>query len=161
MRDLWKRFIEASVWGSGSLPGVPKRFRPIFRWLLPATDIFFIWFGLAGWINGVGTVQAAASITWQENWSGALAIFAFLALIGVLFPKLWGLELIAKGPLVGLFSVYIVVLGARGIDNPLTAATAGLICVLILLPVWRIWDLSGGELRAYRLARKAKKEATR
>jgi hypothetical protein len=105
--------------------------------------VFFIWFGIAGWWQGIDSVQEAASPSWQVYWSSFLAIAAAVALVGVAFPRLWWLELCAKVPLISLISVYIIVLLERGITMPQVQATAGLVVVLVLTPIWRVWDLSG------------------
>ena len=138
---LMRRLAAASVWAQHGVPVEDRRYRGLYRWVLPLTDVFFVWFGVAGWHNGIASVQDATSPTWQTWWSAALAVAAFLALVGVAFPRLWALELIGKVPLVGLVSVYVVILIARGFEDSYVAATGGLVCILILLPVWRIADL--------------------
>ncbi len=138
-----RRIAAASVWAPDGVSAHDWRFRGIFTWVLPLTDVFFMMFGLVGWWQGVGTVSETASPGWQEWWSLGIAGAATVALLGVSFPRLWWLELAGKIPLIGLVSVYIVVLFARGTVNPQVTATAGLIMILVLLPVWRVADLSG------------------
>lgn len=131
------------MWGRNGVAPEDWRYRGIYRWVLPLTDTFFFWFGAVGWWNGIGSVEAAASQTWQENWSLAIAIASMIAFVGVIFPKLWWVELIGKLPLIGLVSVYIFLFAARGFTtDPNMLATAGLISILILLPIWRAGDLS-------------------
>lgn len=140
--NLIHRIFRNSVWGRNGVPPEDWRYRGLYRWVLPLTDIFFFWFGAVGYWNGINTVEAAASQTWQEYWSLGIAISSTIAFIGVLFPKLWLVELLGKIPLVGLVSVYIVIFFSQGLtDTPNMLATAGLISILILLPVWRIGDL--------------------
>lgn len=130
------------MWGRNGVSPEDWRYRGLYRWVLPLTDIFFFWFGYVGWYNGLSTVEAAASQTWQEYWSLGIAIASVVAFVGVLFPKLWLVELLGKIPLVGLVSVYVVLFVTLGLsENPNMLATAGLICIMILLPVWRIGDL--------------------
>jgi hypothetical protein len=137
-----RRLFEASAWGRNGVPPEDWRYRGLTRWVLPLTDVFFLWFGAAGVLAGVGSVEAAASQTWQEYWSLGIAIAALVALIGVIFPKLWLVELLGKIPLIGLVSVYVAIFLIRGTTGePDVLPTAGLICILILLPIWRIGDL--------------------
>lgn len=134
--------LDHSVWGRNGVPAEDWRYRGLYRWVLPLTDIFFFWFGVVGFWNGINTVEAAASQTWQEYWSLGIAIASAIAFIGVLFPKLWLVELIGKIPLVGLVSVYIAIFFMQGLTKtPNMLATAGLISILILLPIWRIGDM--------------------
>lgn len=136
-----RRIAQASVWARNGVRAEDWRFRGIFRFVLPVTDVFFIWFGVAGWWNGVNSVQVAAGMEWQEWWSASLAFAALLALVGVSFPKLWLVEAIGKIPLIALVSVYIIITFTRGLTDPNIIATSGLIAILVLLPIWRVGDL--------------------
>lgn len=142
-------FPDWTVWGPHGLDSVPEEYRGIYQWVLPLTDLFFIWFGVVGVVNGVGTVAAAASPGWQAGWSAAIAVSAVLAGVGVAVPKLWRMELAGKLPLVGLVAVYLAVFAVRGWEDPLVLASAGLLCILILTPTWRLFALS----RQWRLHR--------
>ena len=135
---MLRRIARASVWARDGVRAEDWRFRGLFRFVLPATDVFFLWFGFVGWQNGIVSVQQEASPTWQTWWSAGIAVAALIALVGVAFPRLWWVELVGKIPLISLVSVYIFILFARG---PLVAATGGLVCILILLPIWRVGDL--------------------
>lgn len=138
---MFKRIRDATVWASAGVPAESWRFRGIFRFVLPLTDLLFLWFGVVGWVNGVGPVQHAAGAHWQMWWSLSVALAAAAAFVGVAFPKLWALELSAKIVLIGLVSGYLAIFLTRGITDPHVTAVAGLETILILLPVWRVGDL--------------------
>lgn len=131
-----------TVWHRRGVPPSAWRFRGIFRYVLPLTDLLFLWFGVVGWNNGIRSVLEVTSIQWQTWWSLGIALSAAGAFVGVVLPSLWKLELVSKVFLVGLVSAYVALFLARGLEDPLVAATAGLIVILILLPMWRIADLS-------------------
>jgi hypothetical protein len=116
------------------------RFRGIFRFVLPVTDLLFLWFGIVGCLNGVRSLQEAVGAEWQAGWSVLVAISAFVALVGVSFPKLWVIEMVGKCVLIGLVSAYVLV-AVGNILEPHASATAGLVVILILLPIWRVGDL--------------------
>lgn len=137
-------FPDWTVWGAHGLDSVPEDYKGLYRWVLPLTDLFFIWFGVAGLVFGVNTVEAAISPFWQAWWSAAIAVAAVLAGVGVSVPKLWPLEAIGQVPLIGLMVVYLILVFSRGASNPL-----GLIAILILVPLWRLTVLS----RRWRRAR--------
>lgn len=139
---MFRRLWNASVWGPNGVAPEDWRYRGVYRWVLPLTDTFFFWFGIVGWFNGVNSVQAAASPEWQTYWSLGIAIAAVIAFFGVVFPRLWWVELIGKLPLIGLVAVYVVIFIAQGLTKtPNMLATAGLITILVLLPIWRAGDL--------------------
>jgi hypothetical protein len=131
----------ASVWSRDGVRAEDRRFRGIFRYVLPLTDILFLFFGVVGWHNGIRSVEQVAGNEWQTWWSLGLAAAAFVALVGVAFPRLWLVELAGKIPLIVLVTVYVWVMLGRGLDDPKVLATAGLVVILILLPVWRVADL--------------------
>lgn len=137
IRRVWM----ASIWHRDGVRPEDRRFRGIFRYVLPLTDILFLFFGAVGWHNGIRSVEQAAGEEWQTWWSAALAVSAFVALVGVSFPRWWTVELAGKIPLIALVTVYLWVMLGRGVDDPKVLATAGLIVILILLPVWRVADL--------------------
>lgn len=142
MTRILRRVFRASVWHRDGVRPEDRRFRGIFRYVLPLTDILFVVFGAVGWHNGIRSVEQVAGDEWQTWWSLALAVSAFVALVGVAFPRLWFVELAGKIPLIALVTLYMWVLVARGLDDPKVLATAGLIMILILLPIWRVVDLA-------------------
>jgi hypothetical protein len=143
MKRWLKRLYAQTVWAPGGVPEDLWEVRGIFRWVLPLTDVFFLWFGAVGFTNGIGSVEGLTSERWQLWWSLCLAVSAFGALVGVAFPKLRRFELFSKLALVGTVSVYILVFIYRGAQDPQIAPTAGLVCNLVLLPIWRIFHISG------------------
>lgn len=144
---LLKRIARASVWAKGALPEEERRYWGLYKWCFPLADALFFYFGVIGWRNGVASVQEAASVDWQTTWSAAVAAAALFAFMGVGFPKLWSVELVSKLALVSLVAMYVALYVARGIDDPNVTATAGLICILVIFPTWRLGDLAVDAVR--------------
>lgn len=156
MRRVLSKVRSVTVYDESYLIG--ERARGLYRYALPIIDFLFLYFGAVGFVNGVGSVQEATSTTWQAYWSLGIAVSAALCWVGVTFPALWAVELGSKLVLVGLVAGYVGLFLFRGLHDPLVTATAGLIIILIVLPVWRVGDISGNELyewRKKRLARRA------
>lgn len=135
------RVAAASIWARSGVSAADWRFRGVFRWVLPLTDLFFLYFGVVGFIGGVASVQHATGHVWATWWSLGIALSAFGALVGVAFPKLWAVELGAKVALIALVSAYVALFAAKIISDFHTSASAGLVMILILLPIWRVGDL--------------------
>ncbi len=91
LRKLWR----ATVWAPGGVPRSDHRYRGLYRVVLPLTDLFFAYFGIVGWAYGVLSVQDAAGHTFATWWSASIAAAALAALVGVAFPRLWLLEMLA------------------------------------------------------------------
>lgn len=140
-RSRIHRLWEGSVWGPLGVAPDDWRYRNLYRVVLPLTDLFFAYFGIVGWAKGVGSVRDAAGGGYATWWAAAIAVAAIAALIGVAFPRLWWLELIAKIVLVGQVLSYVVLYVVRIITDFSASASAGLVLILILLPAWRIGDL--------------------
>jgi hypothetical protein len=156
MRQLLNRIREVTVYADDYLPH--ERARGLYRYGLPIIDILFLYFGVVGFTNGVGSVQEATSNTWQAYWSLGIAFTAGMCWVGVTFPRLWALELAFKCVLIGLVAGYVALFLFRGAHDPLVTATAGLIIILIVLPIWRVGDLSGNDLYVWRAKRAAVRE---
>lgn len=138
---MFKRLWQATVWAPNGVPAAAWRFRGIFRLVLPLTDVFFLYFGTVSWWTGVSAVRAATGHEYAAWWSASVALAALGALVGVAFPKLWALELAAKIALVGLIFGYVALFAVRIVTDFHTSASAGLVLILILLPLWRVGDL--------------------
>lgn len=138
---MLRRFFGSTVWARAGVPAADWRYRGLYRFVLPFTDLFFCYFGVVGWAKGVASVQAAAGHEWATGWSVGIALAAFGALVGVSFPRLWSVELVAKVVLIGLVSSYVALSISRIVTDFSTSASAGLVMILILLPIWRVGDL--------------------
>lgn len=136
-----RRFWNATVWSPGGVRPEDWRFRGLFRVVLPLTDLLFMYFGVVGLSNGISSVQDAGGAVWQTVWSALLAASALVALVGVVFPALWRVEVVGKIVLISLVAYYVGLFLARGLDDTNVTATAGLMVILILLPIWRLADL--------------------
>jgi hypothetical protein len=143
-----RRIFQATVWAPGGVPAASYRFRGIFRWVLPLTDILFLWFGYVGFLLTVSSVEQEAGREWQDMWSAGLALSALFCFIGIAFPKLWPVELIAKMFLIGHVLFYVSLQLSRILD-PEVSAFSGLILILVLTPIWRFTDLSANNLRPW------------
>lgn len=144
-RELWR----STVWAPQGVPFEYWRFRGLFQFVLPITYLLFVYFGVTVQITGIESVETLAGQDWQTAWSAAVTASAANALVGTVFPGLWWLEAVGIIPLIGLVSMYIVLLLAYGIGGEQSLATAGLVVIVILLPVWRVGDL-GAEFRRRR-----------
>lgn len=147
-RRIMTPILAPTVWAFDRFADEP-RIRGIFHWVLPLTDVAFIWFGVVGVLNGVRSVQDVTSVSWQTGWSALLSLSAMCALVGISISKLWPLEVVGKVILFGCTMVYIGVYFARGHDNPQTVATAGLFHVLIFVVLWRLGDLGADAMRPW------------
>lgn len=141
MLERLRRVAGATVWAHDGVRPEDYRYRGLYRFVLPLTDVLFLYFGAVGWHNGIRSVAQAAGPEAQTWWSGAIALFSFVALVGVAFPRLWPVEAFGKIWLIVFVSQYVFLILGRGVLDEKVTATAGLIIILVLLPIWRVADL--------------------
>lgn len=140
-RSLIRRIWHETVWSSSGVPADAWRFRGLFRFVFPLTDLLFCYFGVVGYVGGVLSVRAAAGVQFTTWWSALIAVSAAAAFVGVSVPKFWLLELIGKIILIGLVAAYVALYLQRALTDFAASSTTGLVVILILLPIWRVGDL--------------------
>jgi hypothetical protein len=148
MGTTLQRLLAPTIWGAESIKPEDHRVRGLLRWVLPATDLLFAYFGLVGFFLHVGSVAAAAGSDWQTGWSGGLALSALACFVSISFPRLWVLEIVSKISLIFHVLFYIVLQLGR-IFDPEVSAFSGLIVILILTPAWRLGDLASEAFRPW------------
>lgn len=138
-----RRILSKTIWAPDSLPMVQKRFRPIFTVYLPLVDGLFILLGVFGLVIGSKVIQDFTLPWYNTFWSFLIGTAALCALLGLAFEWLW-VEMIGKLVLVVSMVTYGLLLGlnvASGAPN--SALTITLTCIVVLTPVFRIFDLVG------------------
>lgn len=148
---MFKHLFAASIWAAGAIPPEEWKYRNLKRVTLPFIDFMFILGGISAARYGVPAISEFFADFVVDLFSYTLSLVAFLCLLGVSFPRLWGLEAIAKSALVGLMGGYVVSLFL------LTAAGEGnrgfvliVAVVTLALPLWRL-SLLGAEWQERRL----------
>lgn len=148
---MFKRLFAASIWAAGAVPPEEWKYRNLKRITLPFIDFMFILGGISAARYGVPAISEFFDDFVVDLFSYALSTIAFLCLLGVSFPKLWGLEAVAKSAIVGLMGGYVValfMLTAVGEGNRGFVFTVAV--VAMALPVWRL-SLLGAEWQERRM----------
>jgi Na+/proline symporter len=136
---MLKRLLSASIWGRGAIPVEEWKYRNLKRIALPVLDGLFILGGISAARYGVPAISEFFDDVAVDLFSYGLSLVAFGCLLGVIFPRLWWLEAIAKSALLGLLTGYVVslfLLTAVGEGN------RGFVLIIamcsMVLPVWRL-----------------------
>jgi len=132
-----------TIWSEGSLPLVPKRFRPIYTVFLPIVDLHLLAFAGVAVLVGSQVVEDFTLSWFPYAWAATMGIGAVLASIGLVFMRDWT-ELVGKGVLVIGFIVYGIVMGfyvdSGSLSSLLTIILVDLAVIGLLI---RIGDLIG------------------
>ena len=118
-----------TVWSEGSLPLVPKRFRPIFTVFLPIVNGCLLAFAVIALLVGSKVVEDFTLHWFPRAWAGDIALSAILASLGLIFCLDW-VELIGKGLLIIGLTVYAALLVVNVTDG---SASSGLSVTLVVL----------------------------
>jgi hypothetical protein len=118
-----------TIWSKGSLPLVPKRFRPIFTMFLPIVNACLLAFATVALFVGSKVVEDFTLHWFPRAWAGEIALGAILASIGLILCFDW-VELVGKGLLIIGLTVYAALLIVNVTDG---AASSGLSVVLVVL----------------------------
>lgn len=152
-----RRIYNASIWAHDAIPTSEWKYRNLKRVMFPAIDFLFILGGLSAAKYGVPAISEFFPDMFVDLFAYTLSVVAFTCLIGVLFPRLWPLEVGGKSALLGLMVGYFVALFM------LTAAGEGnrgfvlLVAAVALCPiVWRL-SLLGSEWQERRLLARIKR----
>jgi len=144
MRGRWSGFLDHTVWGRSYIEEeVPERYRSLYTVALPLQLLCFIVFGTLGTIANVPSVQLVAGVDYVDIWAALLAVIGAATFCALVFRFHWA-ELVAMIFLVaGLLSypvsVALLAIGDQDLDR--WALAAGLPALLVL-PAWRVGDLS-------------------
>lgn len=151
MRKLWA----ASIWAKGAIPADEYKFRNLKRVMFPIIDILFILGGLSAAAYGVPAISEFFDNTTVDLYAYTLSAVATACFIGVAFPRLWPLEVLAKSALLGLNALYftaLFILTAVGEGN---RGFVVIIAAVAMCPIiWRI-NVLGSEWQERRLIAKA------
>lgn len=118
-----------TIWSEGSLPLVPKRFRPIFTVFLPVVNGCLLTFALLALFVGSRVVEDFTLHWFPRAWAGDITLGAVLASVGLVFCLDW-IELVGKGLLIIGLSTYAYLLGVNVDDG---SVSSGLTITLVVL----------------------------
>lgn len=136
------RLLQGSVWSKDAIPPDEWKYRSLTRVVLPLLDILVILAGVSGARLGIPAIQEFFPASVTVGASLLLSVAGFVSLAGVLFPRLWLVEVIGKAAMIGLLSAYVIallMLTAEG--DPTRGFVSVLATVALLLPGWRLYIL--------------------
>ena len=148
-----RRILSASIWSPTAIPAEEWKYRNLKRVMFPTIDFLFILGGLSAARFGIPAISEFFPDPVVDAFSYVLSAVGLACLIGVSFPRLWGLEMVSKILLLTQVVGYVTALFL------LTAAGEGnrgfvlIIAAVAVCPVlWRLTLLASewSERRAQR-----------
>lgn len=135
-----RRLFRASIWHPSAIPITEGELaRDVKRWVLPTIDTLLILGSILAIHNGMPTFAVVYNAIVSHVSAIAVLVFSVGCLIGVSFPRLWALELIAKCGLAFVLITYSLLLIARVLVGDSTGGfVASGFAALAVVPIWRI-----------------------
>lgn len=128
-----------TIWARGAIPESEGVYRSVRRIWLPLVDLVFMLIGLSASRYGVPTLSGFFTIPEMEIFGRIIFWAALAALVGVAFPRLWPLELVAKSVLSGAFTAFVVAVAALTTAGYQSRGfTAGLALIAVFLCLIRL-----------------------
>lgn len=162
--SLRKRLLRHTVWAHDGIQAEDWKYRDLQRVWLPLYDLIAIYAGLMGLLFGspilekvFGIVDSFAIIDPIDWATGGFVLIALTCFIGVIHPRLWAVEIVAKVMLVGLIAAYIftiIVYGDRGASGLPNLFVTGMLAFGLPLALFRL-DILGQEILDRRIVRAA------
>jgi hypothetical protein len=152
-----RRLLSHTVWAPDAIAPEDYEHRNLTRVMFPVIDVLFFYCGLnASWF-GVPAISEFFADHTVDLYAYSLAAVSVACLVGVAFPALWALEILAKSALLSLVSLYFLalfILTAVGEGN--RGFVVGIAAVAMCPVIWRINQL-GSQWQKRRLAAKAER----
>ena len=139
-----------TIWSSDSIPTEDWKYRNLARVWLPVYYLIAIVSGIVATLQGSTFLNRLFTDNDIDMFGGTLTMVSIACLIGVAFPRLWRLEIVATIAIVGILAAY----GATILTNPYspTPNTFSVLMLTLGLPflLFRL-NLLGEELKERRV----------
>lgn len=132
LKDRLRRIGQASIWASGAIPAEEFKYRHIKRVWLVYFDVVSILIGAMAMAHGTRLMRTFFNEETINVFGALFGVAAFVALLGVAFPRLWVPEIIGKVIIVGMLGAYASILWF-GYFTGLTEG--GFVAAMVLLPL--------------------------
>lgn len=130
-----------TIWADNAIPPEEWKYRNLKRVALPFIDVAFMVVGIGGALNEVPALSEFYPDWLVDIFCFCFATFAFAALVGVIFPHQWRVEITAKvfifGALIGFAGALIMIIIDAGGGGSRVYILGGLGIPLSVV-VWRL-----------------------
>lgn len=155
--SLLRYIFAQTVWHRDGIPVEDWKYRRLVRVWLPFYDAIAIFTGLVGLLFGSPILNKLFSEDTTNVVTGLFVIVATAALVCVIVPRFWPMEIVAKVLLVGMATAYIYTILIYGSPGPTGAPNlfvAGMLAFGLPLALFRL-DLLGQDILERRMIKAA------
>ena len=132
LKDRLRRIGRASIWAKDAIPPEEFKYRHIKRVWLVYFDVVSILVGALAVAHGTRLLKELFDEGTINLFGTVYALAAFVALLGVAFPRLWLPEIFGKVIMVGMLGAYATVLWFSYFTG---LSETGFVAAMLLLPL--------------------------
>ena len=146
MKPLLQRVYRQTIWHPDAVEDDSFKYRNLRRIWLPLFDALSIWIGFLSVQYGSPILNKFPEIV--VNAAGSIfTLAATLALVGVVFPRLFLAEIMGKVVLVSLLGTYSVIIWASFLAGEVQSGfVAGLLMLPLIIP-FAVLQIRGEEIK--------------
>ena len=147
MKPLLQRVYRQTIWHPDAVPDAEFKYRNLRRVWLPLFDALSIWIGFLAVQYGSNLLNEMFPVVVIDSAGSIFTLAATLALVGVVFPRLFLAEIVGKVVMVSLLGTFSVIIWASFLAGEAESGfVAGMLMLPLILP-FAVLQISGEEIK--------------
>lgn len=147
MKPLLQRVYRQTIWHPDAVPDAEFKYRNLRRIWLPLFDALSIWIGFLAVQYGSTLLNKMFPVVVIDIAGSIFTLAATLALVGVVFPRLFLAEIVGKVVMVSLLGTYSVVIWISFFAGEVQSGfVAGMLMLPLILP-FAVLQIRGEEIK--------------
>ena len=147
MKPLLQRVYRQTIWHPDAVPDAEFKYRNLRRVWLPLFDALSVGIGFLAVQYGSTLLNNMFPAFVVDMAGSIFTLAATLALVGVVFPRLFLAEIVGKVVMVSLLGTYSVIIGASFLAGEVQSGfVAGMLMLPLILP-FAVLQIRGEEIK--------------
>ena len=147
MKPLLQRVYRQTIWHPDALPDAEFKYRNLWRFWLPLFDAMSVGIGFLAVQYGSTLLDNRFPVVVIDSAGSIFTLAATLALVGVVFPRLFLAEIVGKVVMVSLLGTYSVIIWASFLAGEVQSGfVAGMLMLPLILP-FAVLQIRGEEIK--------------
>ena len=147
MKPLLQRVYRQTIWHPDAVEDSEFKYRNLRRVWLPLFDVLSIWIGFLAVQYGSTSLNKMFPAVVVDVAGTIFTLAATLALVGVVFPRLFLAEIVGKVVMVSLLGTYSVIVWASFLAGEVQSGfVAGMLMLPLILP-FAVLQIRGEEIK--------------
>ena len=147
MKPVLQRVYRQTIWHPDAVEDAEFKYRNLRRVWLPLFDVLSIWIGFLAVQYGSTSLNKMFPAVVVDVAGSIFTLAATLALVGVVFPRLFLAEIVGKVVMVSLLGTYSVLIWASFLAGEVQSGfVAGMLMLPMILP-FAVLQIRGEEIK--------------